>query len=193
MSGDMEIHVPIFSAIKVDGTKLYKEAHAGRTPIAPKRAMRFYDIKIREIGSDWFEVELKCSKGGYIRSWAYEVGEKLGVGACVETLRRIWSEPFNIENALKIEELNERGHDSVIPLSQTLLDWPSIQVSGMDLRLISNGQISHGVQTRLRPYKAQFQGSKRGIKVVGADSNNLIALLTAAENSQFSIARIFNS
>jgi tRNA pseudouridine55 synthase len=98
---------PIFSAIKVDGKRLYKKARKGKTAedieIKP-REIEIYEFEITRFALPEVSFKVVCSKGTYIRSLARDVGGKLGVGACLSALRRTKIGDFSVENALQVEE-----------------------------------------------------------------------------------------
>ena len=98
---------PIFSAIKVDGKRLYKRARKGKTEadieIKP-REIEIYEFEITDFQLPEISFRVVCSKGTYIRSLARDVGEKLGVGACLSALRRTKIGDFSVENAFQVEE-----------------------------------------------------------------------------------------
>lgn len=189
MQGDLHLEVPIFSAVRVNGEKLYKSAHRGDVVVEPTRTMTFFEVNLLAAAHDWFEVEMRCSKGSYVRSWAREAGRRLGTGACVEELRRIGSGPFTISQAVSL------GSDSLatgfIPMDQALPDWPGIMVDGKDRTLLENGQISYRLRARLQPYVESFK-ERPGLKVVGQSDKSLIALLAYnARTNGFSLERVF--
>lgn len=99
---------PIFSAIKVDGKRLYKKARKGKTAedveIKP-RDVEIYEFEITDFALPEVSFRVVCSKGTYIRSLARDVGEKLGVGGCLAALRRTKIGDFTVENAWQLEKL----------------------------------------------------------------------------------------
>ncbi len=98
---------PIFSAIKIDGKRLYKKARKGKpidVEIKP-REIEVYEFEITEFALPEISFRITCSKGTYIRSLARDVGEKLGVGGCLSALRRTKIGDFSVENAWKLEEI----------------------------------------------------------------------------------------
>lgn len=200
LSGPLMLLVPKFSAVKVDGKTLYKEARQGNEVIQPHREMKFYDVEVLQIELPYVRVALKCSKGSYIRAWANELGQKLGCGASVDQLRRTFSSPYEIDRANTLEQLESQAWQNLkgaVPMANTLEDWPSIYVEGKDQTLLRNGQLSHGLKGRLRVFYRSHTGAKCvGVKVLGKDLPNrrLLALLEPGSvEGDFQIARVINN
>lgn len=104
---------PIFSAIKIEGKRLYKKARKGNpidVEIKP-REIEVYDFEITEFALPEISFRISCSKGTYIRSLARDVGEKLGVGGCLSALRRTKIGDFSVENAWALEEIVQRAKE----------------------------------------------------------------------------------
>lgn len=109
-TGNITQVVPIFSAVKIKGQKLYQRARRGEKVELPSREivikkliLKNYkkDVKNKEIN---FELLVACSSGTYIRSLIHDLGEKLKVGAHVTALRRIKIDKFHVKNSLKIAQ-----------------------------------------------------------------------------------------
>ncbi|MCJ8276340.1 MAG: hypothetical protein HRT44_09785, partial [Bdellovibrionales bacterium] len=196
LSGDLELAVPIYSAIKVKGKKLYEKARKGEDFKPPMRPMRFWNVELLEIEPDSLKVRFDCSKGSYVRSWVKTLGDTLGCGATVETLRRSDSQPYNIEKSIKFDNLEIYPQVELeespawIPLSQTLPDWPAVRIEGMDEKLINNGQISKKLERFLEVQYAGLEGLQ-GIKVLSRRSGRLISLLSYEAPLNFKIKRVF--
>ena len=103
--GTLKISVPKYSAVKVQGKRLSSYMREGNPIPSPLREMRFYNLKVLHIGDDEAEVEISCTKGSYIRSWVYEIGKSLSVGASLVELVRIRSEPFSVEDSISLSNL----------------------------------------------------------------------------------------
>jgi tRNA pseudouridine55 synthase len=98
---------PKYSAKKVNGKRLYKLARKGiDVDIKPVKVFVEY-IKVSNIGLPYFEAEIKCSKGTYIRALARDIGDKLNTGAYLAALRRTSIGDFSVENALTISEIEQ--------------------------------------------------------------------------------------
>lgn len=99
--GEIRQKPPAFSAVKVGGRRLFQYARAGEAVEAPERTVRVHEIAILGWEPPVAKLRVRCSKGTYIRSLARDLGEALGCGGSVETLRRTASGPFRIERAVR--------------------------------------------------------------------------------------------
>ena len=106
--GEIEQTVPIFSAVKIKGQKLYKKARKGELVNLPSRLIEIKKLKLKSFKKDVkkeeiiFELEVSCSSGTYIRSLIHDLGLKLGVGAMVFALRRTKIDKFKVKKAIKL-------------------------------------------------------------------------------------------
>jgi len=102
--GELEQVPPMYSAKKVDGVRLYKLARKGQEVERKPSAVTIFEIN--ELSFDWPDVTVyvSCSKGTYIRSLAHDMGQQLGCGAYLKSLRRIVVKDFHVQNALTISE-----------------------------------------------------------------------------------------
>jgi len=124
---------PMFSAIKKDGKKLYELAREGITIDREKRKVTIFDIKICEIDMENYAItiEVFCSKGTYIRTLCEDIGMALGCGAYMNTLVRIKSAGFTLEESHTPEELLEMKkagtlESIVIPVDKLFLEYEEI-------------------------------------------------------------------
>lgn len=96
---------PMYSALKVNGKKLYELARNGQTVERKIRRVNIADIKILEINLPRVRMAVTCSKGTYIRTLCHDIGEKLGCGGCMEELTRTRVGRFAIEDSRTLEEI----------------------------------------------------------------------------------------
>jgi tRNA pseudouridine55 synthase len=204
LQGEIELEVPVHSAVKVDGQRLYKLAHKGERPDSlPIREMRFYDLEVAEISSDSVLIRMKCSKGGFVRAWANHFGEKLGCGGTVQTLRRVYSAPFAVSDAITLEKIElvwsekEKRHGEVfgaawIPLKDALPHFERIDVAGHDETLLRNGQISKGLQTQLLQFVRHGEDAMPPVRVVSRETDDLAAILLSEPGHFYKIKRVFH-
>ena len=124
---------PMYSAIKQNGKKLYELAREGKEVERKLRLAVIHsisDFSVKEDGQ--YEMTVTCSKGTYIRTLIYDIGQKLGCGACMTGLKRIASGKFHLENARRlaeIERIKEQGdlQSILIPMSE-VLEIPSVKI-----------------------------------------------------------------
>lgn len=96
---------PMFSAVKIKGETLYKLARKGVEIERPERIVEIYDLRISDISFPYFEMEVSCSKGTYIRSLCDDIGLRLGTGAHLVSLERTGIGPFEIKDAVTLDDL----------------------------------------------------------------------------------------
>ena len=107
---------PMYSALKVNGQKLYDLARQGKTVERKPRAITVYELELLEQSApDEFALRVVCSKGTYIRTLCHDLGQALGCGGCMAALRRTRSGSFSVENARRIGELTRADRDTLLP------------------------------------------------------------------------------
>jgi len=103
--GDFYQTPPMVSAIKKDGVPLYKLARKGKTVEREPRFVHVYAHEIQEVRMPEIDFHVVCSKGFYVRTYAHDIGQALGCGAHLKSLRRTKSGKFSVDGAITIEEL----------------------------------------------------------------------------------------
>lgn len=103
--GETEQEPPMYSALKVNGKKLYELARKGITVERKKRKITIYNIDILSFNGNEIEIRVKCSSGTYIRVLAQDIGTKLKTDATLSFLRREQIGPFSLDNAVSLENL----------------------------------------------------------------------------------------
>jgi tRNA pseudouridine55 synthase len=190
LHGEMELKVPIFSAAKVDGKKLYEYARQGQEVQVPMKVMSFFDLEVTDQGADWIDVSLRCSKGSFIRAWVDLLGEKLKVGATMSQLVRTESMPYYLHQATTLEELEKSGlAKGFVPMSATLAEAKVLRVKGQDQVMMGNGLISHDLRTQL--ISAFQPGRDEVVKIISHDTGDLLALIGLEPGKGFAIRRVF--
>ena len=191
LQGTFHWPVPIYSAMKVQGQKLYEKARAQEVFTPPSKPMTFYKAEFIGATVDRVQVRLHCSKGSFVRTWVEKLGEKLGCGAAVAVLRRESSFPYDLQNAVPLADGRLMIDDSPhwIPFGQALPTWPVVKVEGLEEKLLKNGQISHRLGRFLEIEYMHL--SAEGVKVISGKTKDLLAILTRGETG-YSIRRVFN-
>lgn len=98
---------PMYSALKINGKKLYELAREGKTVERKARPVTFYQINILSMNLPHVKLEVTCSKGTYIRTLCHDIGEKLGCGGCMEYLVRSRVGRFGLDTALTLKQIEE--------------------------------------------------------------------------------------
>lgn len=132
---------PMYSALKQNGVRLYELARQGIEVHREARKVTIYSIKNIKIESnDNIQMDVCCSKGTYIRSLCYDIGEKLNVGATMTALERIQNGPFTKEEAINIEDLTEELLEKhIISIEKALDSFEKITVNEKFGKLLRNG------------------------------------------------------
>lgn len=105
--GDYDQIPPMYSALKVNGKKLYELAREGIEIERKARPVTIYDIKVLSVNLPHVEMEVSCSKGTYIRTLCHDIGQKLGCGACMQELVRTKVSRFVLSESYTLEEVRE--------------------------------------------------------------------------------------
>lgn len=198
-TGELELPVPRHSAIKVQGQRLYTKARNHEEFERPRRLMRFDQVETSNFNGETLDFSFRCSKGTFVRSWVEGLTESLGVCGTLKALRRTYSFPYELKDAITLEGLeaaSEQGQISeespyYIALSQVLPDWPQLRVYKYDLHLLRNGQISKSLKSSL--IRAYQPGQFVGARVFAENSNQLLALIGLEMGRGFFIKRGFRS
>ena len=111
--GDVEQIPPKYSALKVNGRKLYEYARSGQEVEIKSRKIHVKDIKIDRFTEDGFTFTVVCSKGTYVRTICKDIGEKLGCGATMTSLERVASGVFKIEDAITMDQIKEMSREEI--------------------------------------------------------------------------------
>ena len=112
-TGDFYQTPPMVSAIKKDGVPLYKLARQGKEVKREPRLVHVYDYELTSLSLPEFDFRVVCSKGFYVRTYAHEIGIKIGCGAHLSSLRRTKSGKFSADGAITFDELKNGTRESV--------------------------------------------------------------------------------
>lgn len=135
---------PMYSALKVDGKKLYELARAGKEVERKAREVFIHEIEILEIALPVVKMRVACSKGTYIRTLCADIGEKLGCGGTMKSLQRTRVGSFTQDRAVTLKELEtyrdeNRLDELLFPVDSAFAGCPKLHVKQEFVRLIDNG------------------------------------------------------
>ena len=137
--GKYDQEVPIYSAVKKDGKKLYEYARNGENIALPKREVEIYDINLISIVDEIVTISVKVSKGTYIRSLIRDIGQKLGTYGTMTDLKRTKLGNFKLEDAYTLEQIN--NNDFKLMNIKDLIDLEEINLNKEDYFKVKNGQV----------------------------------------------------
>lgn len=138
--GEINQIPPMYSALKVNGKRLYELARKGIEVERKPRLIHIYEINITDINIPYVSFEVKCSKGTYIRSLCYDIGIKLECGALMWELKRIATGNFTAEKSVKLDELSaENIENYLIPMDEALHMYDKLILDAGLERLLVNG------------------------------------------------------
>lgn len=169
--GTFEQVPPMYSAVKVDGKRLYELARAGEEVERAARQVTVYELTLRDFSSNTLRLSVRCSKGFFVRTLAYDIGRALGCGAHLEALRRTMSGPFTLAQALPLAELpalvqeREPVIRRLVSMADALSNMPAVRVSAAEAV-----RVCHGVPLEAQPMPGR-------VRVLGPDEK----LLAVAE------------
>lgn len=137
--GNIKQVPPMYSALKQNGVRLYELARKGIEVERQARDITIYKIENIKI-EDEISMDVYCSKGTYIRSLCFDIGEKLKVGATMTKLCRIKNGPFTLENGINVEDLSEDAiKENIISIEDALSRFDKVTVNNNFTKLLVNG------------------------------------------------------
>ncbi|WP_163995725.1 tRNA pseudouridine(55) synthase TruB [Pyxidicoccus caerfyrddinensis] len=162
---------PMYSAVKVAGKRLYELARAGEEVERAARHVTVYELVLRDYSADRLQLSVRCSKGFFVRTLAFDLGRALGCGAHLEALRRTHSGPFTLAQALPLADLPALAKEGalaprLVSMADALVELPEVRVSAAEAQ-----RVSHGVPVEVPA------GRPGRVRVMGPDG----ALLAVAE------------
>jgi len=196
--GTIEQVPPAFSALKLEGKRAYALARKGIPVELKKRRVRIHSLDIVSVDLPDFSFLVTCSGGTYIRSLAADLGEAMGCGGHLKSLRRLSSGPFSVKEALKLEEggtaLSQRVLERrVIPLGDALSGMIGAQIDALTAQKIRNGYQPQWQDLQKAPsWPETYQGE---VKLMTGTA--LVAILQARwdmgmPEGRLRVARVFH-
>ena len=152
---------PMYSALKVNGQKLCDLARKGKTVERQPRPITIHELTLVERGENTLRLRVRCSKGTYIRTLCKDIGEKLGCGGCMESLRRVAAGEYTIDEAVPLQTLLDtkepekylRGVDTMFR------NYPAVTLTANQETRCRNGN-AFSVSLAPGTYRAYSQGGE---------------------------------
>ncbi len=190
---------PMYSALKVNGKKLYELARAGQEIERAARPVEIFELHIDEIDLPRVKMTVTCSKGTYIRTLCHDIGMKLGCGGCMEKLIRTKVERFEITDSLRlaqVEELVREGKicEKIVPVDEMFSECPAY-VSDSEVldKLLKNGNpFSKELGPKNQDMTDEDKNGREGLIRVYDSNRNFIGLYAyQPEKKQWKPRKIF--
>jgi tRNA pseudouridine55 synthase len=131
---------PAYSAAKVTGRRAYDLARRGEDVALTPRLVQIYGIDLLRYAWPHLELEVRCGKGTYVRALARDLGERLGCGALVATLRRTRVGPFTAEEAVSLETAPDEARARLLPAGLAVAELPRVTLPQSQVRRLRQGQ-----------------------------------------------------
>ena len=182
--GEIDQIPPMYSALKKNGVRLYDLARQGIEVEREARRITIHDITDIKIELPYISMTVCCSKGTYIRSLCYDIGEKLNVGATMTMLNRSATSVFKQEDSINIEDLTEENIENhLITIEEALRDFPKLTVESSFTKLLVNG---------VNVFDKRLTNEKRtqGVLYIVYDNEGLFIGLGKQEDRGFKIEKL---
>ena len=194
--GEIEQAPPLFSAVNYRGKRAYELARKGIKMDLQKRRVKVHSLAITSIDLPDVTMKVTCSRGTYVRSLAADLGKELGPGAHLKSLRRFYSGPFSVKDALSLEKVEHLSRQrlvpqSIIPLHEALPDMRQAKVDGGLAQRIRNGHQPGSEEVAMLDLPRSFEGY---MKLVEGEGLVAIAKVhpIVKNKASLKIMRVFN-
>ena len=180
--GDIEQIPPMYSAIKMGGKKLYELARKGKEVERKPRPVTIHALTVEgQTAPDEYTIRVRCSKGTYVRTLCHDIGQALGCGACMSSLRRTMAAGFTLEQAVSLDTVQDSGDRTslLLPVDAYFSTHPAITVEGSAEKKLRNGM------TLVMPQLVPGQ-----YRVYGGDGT-FLALCRAEDGKLFTVKSFF--
>lgn len=152
---------PMYSALKVNGQKLCDLARKGKTVERQPRPITIHELTLVERGENTLRLRARCSKGTYIRTLCKDIGEKLGCGGCMESLRRVAAGEYTIDEAVPLQTLldTEEPEKYLRDVDTMFRNYPAVTLTANQETRCRNGN-AFSVSLAPGTYRAYSQGGE---------------------------------
>ena len=164
--------VPIYSATKIKGKKLYEYARENKEVQLPKKEVTIYDIKLLKIDQDTFTFKALVSKGTYIRSLINDISKKLNIPLCMNNLKRTKQDKFSLDDANNLEDIKNKTYKSLN--IKDVIDVEEIEIpKELEKKIINGNKID-----KYKDKKVLFTKDKKEYVLYGPINNEFKPILT---------------
>jgi tRNA pseudouridine55 synthase len=176
---------PMFSALKVQGKRLYELARSGETVERAARNIVIERLELLANSADSIEFEVRCSKGTYVRSLVEDLAARIGTLAHVTMLRRVQVDPFDAARMLTLEQLEQMSaaerDAQLLPPDSALVSIPEVELVPAQVTALFHGKVLHDVSS-----------SGAGLHRAYGPERRFLGLVTVGSDGQVTVERLFN-
>ena len=181
---------PMYSALKVGGKKLYELAREGKTVERKARNVMIHSIKILRVDLPRVEMEVSCSKGTYIRTLCHDIGEKLGVGGCMESLLRVQVGRFVLADSSRLSEIQKAKEDGNLEKILQPIDSVFEQYRAVRIRPDQEKRLQNGNSFR-KPDRLQNYDDQEMVRVYDSNGHFAAVYRYVEKDHEFRIVKMF--
>ncbi len=183
---------PMYSAVRVEGKRLYELARQGIEVERERRPVEIFSIHIEEIRLPLVTMTVRCSKGTYIRTLCHDIGQALGCGGCMDSLLRTASGSFVLEKSVRLAEAEEmyrsgRLSEILVPTDQVFGNLPQLILTANGERFVKNG---NQIARQFCQGKGKAEDGEQ-FRVYGTDGNFLAVYRWSSSRSAFVPVKMF--
>lgn len=192
-TGEISQIPPMYSAIKMNGKKLYELARKGQVVERKPRLVTIHELLLEDtnLGSDEFTIRITCSKGTYIRSLCQDIGERLGCGAAMKSLVRTRVGQFSIGESMKLSEIEEfcrvhKPEELLLPVDSVFAQYAKCRVREKAMRFLCNGNL-------VAPYYCDYKAADgEKVRMYGSNGEFYAIYRYDEKASMYHIVKMFH-
>ena len=193
--GDIMQIPPMYSALKVNGKKLYELAREGKTVERKARPVTISEIKVSDIDIEngTFTMDVTCSKGTYIRTLCHDIGKELGIAAAMQQLTRTRVSVFEIENAYRLSDIQKLADESIDKVQEITMQVDALFDNYRSLHIKQEyaSYLANGNTLSEKMFMESDISPQINENFLIYDENNLFKAIYTKNKYEFKVAKMF--
>ncbi len=193
--GDIRQIPPMYSALKVNGKKLYELAREGKTVERKARPVTISEIKVSDIDIEngTFTMDVTCSKGTYIRTLCHDIGKELGIAAAMQQLTRTRVSVFEIENAYRLSDIQKLADESIDKVQEITMQVDALFDNYRSLHIKQEyaSYLANGNTLSEKMFMESDISPQINENFLIYDENNLFKAIYTKNKYEFKVAKMF--
>ena len=193
--GDIMQIPPMYSALKVNGKKLYELAREGKTVERKARPVTISEIKVSDIDIEngTFTMDVTCSKGTYIRTLCHDIGKELGIAAAMQQLTRTRVSVFEIENAYRLSDIQKLADESIDKVQEITMQVDALfdNYRSLHIKYEYASYLANGNTLSEKMFMESDISPQINENFLIYDENNLFKAIYTKNKYEFKVAKMF--